>query len=141
MTKPQPQHLILHDGPCGLCNGFVRLVLPRDRKYRFRFPALQSDVARESLRLFGRTPDDLDSFYVIENFGGARSRALDRDRASIFVLERLGFPWVLAWVFNVVPRFLRRPIYTYVARRRYKWFGKFDTIPLPPDAARHKFLA
>jgi predicted DCC family thiol-disulfide oxidoreductase YuxK len=47
---------------------------------------------------------------------------------------------VLAWVFNVVPGFLRRPIYNFVARRRYRWFGKFNTIPVPPDGYAHKFL-
>lgn len=134
------KHLILFDGVCGLCNGLARFVLPRDRKDRFRFAPLQSDFARSMLARFGRNADDLDTFYVIEHYDGPRARALDRDRAAIFVLERLGFPWVLAWVFNVVPRFLRRPVYNFVARRRYRWFGKFGTIPLPPEDFRHKFL-
>jgi predicted DCC family thiol-disulfide oxidoreductase YuxK len=134
------KHLILYDGVCGLCNGLVRFVLPRDRKNRFLFAPLQGGAAREALHRFNRNPDNLDTFYVIENFQGPASRALERDRASIFVLERLGFPWVLAWVFNVVPGFLRRPIYTWIARRRYRWFGKFDTIPLPPEEVKHRFL-
>jgi predicted DCC family thiol-disulfide oxidoreductase YuxK len=134
------KHLILFDGVCGLCNGMVRFILPRDRKDRFRFAPLQSGAARAALRPFGRAPDSVDTVYVIENFNGRASRVLDRDRAAIFVLERLGFPWVLAWVFNVVPRFLRRPVYTFVARRRYKWFGKFDTIPMRPEEYKHKFM-
>ena len=134
------KHLILYDGVCGLCNGLVQFVLPRDRKDRFRFAPLQGELAKAMLRKFGKDPATLDTVYVIENFEGPRSRALDRDRAAIFVLERLGFPWVLAWVFNVVPGFLRRPIYNFVARRRYRWFGKFNTIPLPPDEYAHKFL-
>jgi predicted DCC family thiol-disulfide oxidoreductase YuxK len=133
-------HLILFDGVCGLCNGLVRFVLPRDRRDRFRFAPLQAEEVRPILARFGRNADDLDTFYVIENFEGPRSRALDRDRAAIFILERLGFPWVIAWVFNVVPRFLRRPVYNFIARRRYRWFGKFKTIPLPPDSFKHKFL-
>jgi predicted DCC family thiol-disulfide oxidoreductase YuxK len=134
------RHLILFDGVCGLCSGFARFVLPRDRKGRFRFAPLQGEFARATLRRFGRDPAALDTVYVIENFEGPRARALDRDRAAIFVLERLGFPWVLAWVFNVVPRFLRRPLYNFVARRRYRWFGKFDTIPLPPEDFKSRFL-
>lgn len=134
------KHLILFDGLCGLCNGMVRFILPRDRKDRFRFAPLQGDTAREALRPFGRAPDSVDTVYVIENLNGRASRVLDRDRAAIFVLERLGFPWVLAWVFNVVPRFLRRPVYNFVVRRRYLWFGKFNTIPVPPEEVRHKFL-
>jgi predicted DCC family thiol-disulfide oxidoreductase YuxK len=137
---PAGKHLILFDGVCGLCNGLVRFVLPRDRRDRFRFAPLQGESARSILARFGRNPDALDTFYVIENFEGPRSRALERDRAAIFVLERLGFPWVLAWVFNVVPRFLRRPVYNFVARLRYRWFGKFDAIPTRPDSFKHKFL-
>jgi predicted DCC family thiol-disulfide oxidoreductase YuxK len=134
------KHLILYDGVCGLCNGLVRFVLPRDRKDRFRFAALQSDAAREALQKFGASPANLNTFYLIENHGGPRSRLLDRDRAAIFVLERLGFPWVLAWTLNVVPRFLRRPVYNFIARRRYKWFGKYDSCPLPSPDTRHKFV-
>lgn len=134
------KHLVLFDGVCALCNGFTRFVLPRDRKDRFRFAPLQSDVAKAAIARFGKDPRELDSFYVIENYQGRATRLLDRDRAGIFVLERLGFPWALAWVFNVVPRFLRRPLYSFVARRRYRWFGKFDTIPLPPEQFRYKFL-
>ena len=133
-------HLILYDGVCGLCNGLVRFVLPRDRKDRFRFAPLQSDAAREALRKFGADPSNLDTFYLIENHGGPRTRLLERDRAAIFVLERLGFPWVLLWVLNVVPRFLRRPVYNYIARRRYGWFGKLETCPLPKPEERNKFL-
>ena len=133
------KHLILYDGVCALCNALVRFTLPRDRKDRFRFAPLQGDFARAALDRLGRSPDDLDSFYVIENYEGPRSRALDRDRAAIFVLERLGFPWVLAWTFNVIPGFLRRPVYNFVARRRYRWFGTLDACPVPPPDVRHKF--
>jgi predicted DCC family thiol-disulfide oxidoreductase YuxK len=134
------KHLILYDGVCGLCNMLARFVLPRDRKDRFRFAPLQGDLAKAALRRIGKNPAELDTFYVIENYEGPRSRALERDRAAIFVLERLGFPWVLAWVFNVVPGFLRRPVYNFVARRRYRWFGKFNTIPVPPDGYANKFI-
>jgi len=134
------KHLILYDGVCALCNGLVKFVLPRDRKDRFRFAALQGDVARAALRPHGESPDDLDTFFLIADFEGENPRLLDRDRAAIFVLVRLGFPWWLAGVFRLVPRFLRRPVYNFIARRRYRWFGKFETCPLPPVEVRHKFL-
>ena len=133
------RHLILYDGVCALCNALVRFVLPRDRKDRFRFAPLQGDLARATLTRYGRNPDDLDTFCVIEDFETAAPRLLDRDRAALFVLARLGFPWVLAAVFRVVPRFLRRPVYNFIARRRYGWFGKFDACPVPPADVRHKF--
>ena len=135
------KHLILYDGVCGLCNGLVRFVLPRDRKDRFRFAALQGETARRLLKPFGRAPDDLDSFYVIADYESAAPRLLERDRASLFVLARLGFLWNLSVVLRVVPGFLRRPVYNFIARRRYAWFGRYDACPLPPPDARRKFLA
>jgi len=134
------KHLILYDGVCGLCNGLVRFVLPRDRKDRFRFAPLQGDLARETLRRYGRDPGKLDTVYVLEGFAGRAPRLLDRDRASIFVLERLGFPWMLAWTLHVVPGFLRRPVYNFIARRRYGWFGTYGECPIPAPEYRHKFL-
>jgi len=134
------KHLILYDGVCGLCNGLVRFVIPRDRRERFRFAPLQGDTARRVLKAFGRTPDDLDTFYVIADYEGSAARLHERDRASIFVLGSLGFPWFLAVAFRILPGFLRRWSYTYIARRRYRWFGKFDSAPIPAPDARGRFL-
>jgi predicted DCC family thiol-disulfide oxidoreductase YuxK len=134
------QHLILYDGVCGLCNGSVRFILPRDGKDRFRFAALQSEQARARLARFGRSADGLDTFYVIADFESDAPRVLDRDAAALFVLQRLNFPWCLAAALKIVPRFLRRPVYNFFAQRRYAWFGKYDACPLPAPESRHKFL-
>ena len=134
------KHLILYDGVCGLCNGMVRFILPRDRRERFRFAPLQGETARRVLRKFDRTPEDLDTFYVIADFEGDAARMFERDRASIFVLGSLGFPWFLAAAFRILPGFVRRWGYNYIARRRYRWFGKFETCPLPAPEHRHRFL-
>lgn len=135
------RHLILYDGVCGLCNGLVRFVLPRDRRGRFRFAPLQGETARRTLANFGRTPGDLDTFYVIADFESGAARLYQRDRASIFVLGSLGFPWMIARAFHLLPGFLRGWGYDFIARRRYRWFGKFDTCPLPAPGFRHRFLA
>lgn len=135
------RHLILYDGVCALCNALVRFVLPRDRKDRFRFAPLQGESARGLLRRHGKNPDDLDTFFVIADYEGSTPRVLERDRAALFVLARLGFPWNLSVVFRIIPPFLRRPVYNFIARRRYKWFGKYDACPLPAPEVRHKFLA
>jgi len=136
----QLRHLILYDGVCALCNWLARFVLPRDRKDWFRYAPLQGETARGFLRTYGKNPDDLDTFYVIADYETGAPSMLDRDRAALFVLARLGFPWNLAVVFRIIPRFLRRPLYNLVARRRYKWFGKYDSCPLPAQEVRHKFL-
>src|SRR5262249_16983162 len=70
LVNPQTagQHLILYDGVCGLCNGFVKFLLPRDPRGVFDFASLQSEFARSVLRKYGKDPKALDVMYAIENY-------------------------------------------------------------------------
>ncbi|MEL7063535.1 MAG: DCC1-like thiol-disulfide oxidoreductase family protein, partial [Bacteroidota bacterium] len=54
--------------------------------------------------------------------------------------RRLGFPFALAWVFMLVPGFIRDAVYKVIARNRYRWFGKRDSCRLPTPAERARFL-
>ena len=56
------------------------------------------------------------------------------------IARRLPFPWSLAVVFFVIPPFLRDPIYSWIARNRYRWFGKRETCMVPTKELRAKFL-
>lgn len=132
--------LILYDGVCGLCNRLNRFVLARDRADRFRFAALQGEVARRALGRHGKSATDLDTFYVLARFSEPDEAVLDRGRAMRHVLESLGGPWVAARALRLLPRFLLDAIYGFVARRRYRWFGRYETCPLPDPRYRAKFL-
>ena len=132
--------LVLYDGVCGLCNRLVQFVLRRDRRDRFRYAALQSDLAHELLRRHGRNPDDLDTVSVVRDHGAPGEQVLTKARAIIYVARRLGFPWALAAVLRVLPWRLLDFAYDQIAHRRYRWFGRHDACPLPTPATRAKFL-
>ena len=133
--------IILYDGVCGLCNRFVRFVLKRDRKDRFRFAALQSNLAREILQRHGLNPDSLDTVYLVLNCGQLVERLLSRNDASTAVLEDLGGFWRLwAKLLGSFPRAFRDESYNLVARNRYRLFGRHASCPLPDPDDRHKFL-
>lgn len=132
--------LILYDGVCGLCNRLNRFVLARDRADRFRFAALQGELARRALVRYGRDPSDLDTFYVLVRRGEPDERLLERGRGIVHVLGSLGGPWVLARALGFLPRFLLDALYGFVAKRRYRWFGRFEACPLPDPRHRAKFL-
>ena len=134
-------HLLLYDGVCGLCNRLVRFVLDRDRKGEFRFASLQSAMSKELLRKYGRDPDDLDTFYAILDKGLPTERILRKGRAGIFVLRRLGGIWSPAVLATPLPDFLLDLVYDNIASRRYRWFGKLDTCPMPRPGDAAKFLA
>ena len=134
----QPSTIILFDGVCNLCSGVVRFVIARDPHARFRFAALQSDAARRACTEVGATPPaavDPDTIIVIVN-----GRALERSDAALAIASRLPFPWPMFGVFRILPRALRDWLYRFVAKNRYRWFGKSDTCMMPTPELRARFL-
>jgi predicted DCC family thiol-disulfide oxidoreductase YuxK len=134
-------HLLLYDGVCGLCDRLVQFVLRHDRGDRFRFAALQSPLAASLLRGYGRDASDLDTVYVIARYGEPSANLMSKGRAVLFLLAELGGIWRLASVLRVLPRRLLDFGYDEIARRRYRWFGRYDACPLPTPTTKAKFLA
>jgi len=128
--------ILFYDGVCGLCDRLVQFVLRRDRAARFRFAALQSDVATQTLGHFGKNADDLDTVYVLDGDG----KLLSKSRAIFFVLRALGLPWSLVAVFRVLPAAVTDWFYDRVAHNRYRIWGKRDSCRLPSADERARFL-
>lgn len=133
--------IILYDGVCGLCNRLVQFVLKRDTHDRFRFASLQSPFAARILQRFGANPLDLDTVYVVLNYGQSGERLAARSDAVILILRQLGGFWnALSWPWRALPKPLRDWKYNLVARYRYLVFGKYDLCPLPQEKDKPKFL-
>jgi predicted DCC family thiol-disulfide oxidoreductase YuxK len=133
--------LVFYDGLCGLCDRFVQFLLPRDRHEALRFAPLQGALARDELGPHGFDPRDLDTVFVIAGFGSDRPRVLTRSRAVLHAMSRVGGPWgALARLALLVPTAVADPVYAWVARRRYRIFGKFDACRLPRPEWRQRFL-
>jgi predicted DCC family thiol-disulfide oxidoreductase YuxK len=125
------ERIILFDGVCNLCNGFVQFVLKRDSHGRFRFASLQSDAAR---RLLG--PEGPRETIVLVEAG----KTYVKSAAGLRIVRGLRFPWPLLAVCAVIPRTLRDRLYDWVARNRYRWFGKRDACMLPTPQMRGRFV-
>ncbi|CAN7458996.1 thiol-disulfide oxidoreductase DCC family protein [Pseudoxanthomonas sp. LjRoot143] len=124
--------VIVFDGICVLCNGWVRFLLKHDREGRYRFAAMQSDAGRALLAGHGLDPDDPASFLLVEG-----AQAWTDSDAIRRVLTGLGGVWRLAAVIAVVPRVVRDPLYRWVARNRYRWFGTTECrVPTQEEWAR-----
>lgn len=125
--------IIVFDGICHLCNGWVQFLLRVDRRGLYRFASMQSDTGRRLLHEHGLDADDPSSFLLLRE-GQART---DSD-AILDVLTGLGGPWRMFGVLRGVPRALRDPAYRFIARHRYRLFGKRDVcmMPAPETAAR-----
>ena len=133
--------IILYDGVCGLCNRLVQFLLNHDRHGRLRYASLQSDFAVKVLQRHGIDPKDLDTLHVVENFEQPDERVLQRSNAILRAGRELGGIWSgLSSLAKVVPRPLRDIVYRFVARNRYRVFGKYDTCMLPDPKQRSRFL-
>jgi predicted DCC family thiol-disulfide oxidoreductase YuxK len=134
------RHLILYDGVCGLCNRMNQIVLKHDRNELFHFAALQSEPSRAILQRFHRTPDALDTFYVIRDYESGAPRLLDKSDAGLFVATQLGGIFRLSGLLKVFPRFLRNRIYDFIARHRYRVFGRQDVCLRPNPEYMRRFI-
>ena len=128
--------VIVFDGVCVLCNGWVRFLLRHDREGVFRFAAMQTEAGRTLLEGYGLNPADPASFLLVDAAGAWT----DTD-AIARVLGRLGGPWSLpAAVLRWLPRRARDAAYRLLARNRYRWFGRREACALPPPSARDRFI-
>ncbi|MGI4884615.1 MAG: thiol-disulfide oxidoreductase DCC family protein [Janthinobacterium lividum] len=137
MPDPPPA-TILFDGVCNLCHGLVQFVIRHDAAGRFRFAALQSDAGRALLAAHGAPPvaPVPESVLLVAN-----GRVYARSAAVLRIAQGLGWPWRLAAAGWAVPGPWRDALYRFVARRRYRWFGRQASCLLPTPALQARFLA
>ncbi|MET0392273.1 MAG: thiol-disulfide oxidoreductase DCC family protein [Chitinophagaceae bacterium] len=133
MTPASP--VILFDGVCNLCNNTVQFILKRDKKKQFLFGSLQGKAGQQLLRQFNLPTADFNSFVLAEG-----DRFYTRSTAVLRMLKRLGGGWSLLYGFIVVPKFIRDGIYNWVARNRYKWYGRRDECMIPTPELKARFL-
>lgn len=140
MPNTNSHTLVLYDGVCGLCNALNQFLLSRDPDDHFRFASLQSALAASLLKSYEVNAVDLDTVYVVADYGLPSRRLLARSDAILHVLGRLGGGWGLLRIGSALPRSLRDALYRVVARNRYSLFGKYDVCLMPEERYRKKFL-
>ncbi|WP_373521967.1 thiol-disulfide oxidoreductase DCC family protein [Aquiflexum sp.] len=128
--------LVLFDGVCNLCNTAIDFIISRDKKERFKIAALQDEVTKKLLEEFQINNDYLDSLVFIH-----RDVVFYKSRAALEIARNLGGLWPVMYIFIIIPSFIRDPLYDWIARNRYKWFGKKETCRLPTDLEKRKFLS
>ncbi|GAC1371489.1 MAG: thiol-disulfide oxidoreductase DCC family protein [Hymenobacter sp.] len=130
---------ILFDGVCNLCNGFVQFVIRHDPRGRFRFAALQSEAARALLAAHGLAAlgPAAEPESVLLLSGG---QLYSHSTAVLRIAHRLGGVWRVLGAGWVLPRAWRDALYRFVARHRYRWFGRQESCLLPTPALKARFL-
>lgn len=134
--KHSHDNLILFDGVCNFCASSIQFIIRHDRREVFKFVPIQSNLGGEIYRDAGLDPDDAETFLILR-----KGQTLVRSDAVLEIATEFGGLWRLVVIFKIVPRGFRDGVYSYIAKRRYNWFGKRDTCVVPSENVRRRFLA
>lgn len=123
--------IILFDGVCNLCNSAINFVIKRDKKNVFKFATLQSEYAEK----LGLDASKMDSIVLIDG-----ENQYSKSSAALHIARQLSSGYPLLYAFIVLPKFFRDWVYDYIAKNRYKWFGKKERCMIPTPELQEKFL-
>jgi predicted DCC family thiol-disulfide oxidoreductase YuxK len=129
------KHIVLFDGVCNLCNSSVQFVVKRDKKAQLHYASLQSKVGQDLLAKYKIDTKNVDSIVFVSN-----GKAYIESTAALKIAGFLQFPYNLLQVFIVIPTFIRNLVYRWIARNRYRWFGKEEVCMMPDASISARFL-
>ena len=134
-TKETDAEVVLFDGVCNLCNASVDFIVRHEKGDELKFASLQSDFGKSLIKKTGiETVPDSIVFYC-------KGELLTKSKAVLHVCRHLTFPLNLLRIFTIIPTSLADLIYEWIAKNRYKWFGKKETCRIPTAEEQNKFLA
>jgi predicted DCC family thiol-disulfide oxidoreductase YuxK len=127
--------IILFDGVCNFCNGAINFLIQQDKKGIFYFAPLQSEAGQNLLQHYQLPKESFESFILIDN-----GEVYQKSTAVLKVFNKLPWYWKEVQLLRIVPPFLRNAIYDFIARNRYKWFGKKEKCMIPTPEVKRRFL-
>lgn len=133
---PKNKKIILFDGVCNLCNSMVQFVIKKDKKDQFRFVALQSELGQEITIYLHIDTTKIDSIILYEPGTAYYYKA----NAALKIAQYLGGIIAIISLFRFLPDSLKNNVYDYIAKNRYKWYGKKESCILPTPELKEKFL-
>ncbi len=127
--------IVLFDGVCNFCNASVQFVIDHDPRDRFRFAPLQSPLGGRLLKQGGLAGQKIESVVLVE-----AGRCWIKSTAALRIARRLRWPWPMLSLLILLPVGLRDLLYDWLARHRYRWFGRSDRCRMPTPELRRRFL-
>ncbi|WP_196893835.1 thiol-disulfide oxidoreductase DCC family protein [Aureivirga marina] len=135
MKKIEDKSVIFFDGVCNLCNNSVIFIIKRDSKNHFLFAPLQSEESKKLLQHYKYTVSELNTILLLEN-----NKIFTKSSAALRIARKLKGLWFLMAIFLIIPKPIRDLVYDFIAKNRYKWFGKKESCMIPTPETKAKFL-
>lgn len=133
---PKDKKIVLFDGVCNLCNSAVQLIIKHDKKDVFRFVSLQSDLGQKIIEHIGVDAKNIDSIILYQ----PGIAYYYKSEAAIEIAKSLSIFFYFGTFFTVFPTSLNNHIYDYIAKNRYKWYGKKESCMVLSKDLEAKFL-
>ena len=133
---PKNKKIILFDGICNLCNSAVTIVIKQDKKNTFLFAAIQSKKGKEIIDYLEIDIVKIDAIILYEP--GVSYEV--KSTAALKIMNDFGQFWQLTKLLWIFPKGLRNLVYDFIAKNRYKWFGKKEACMIPTNDLKSKFL-
>ncbi|MCS7005001.1 MAG: thiol-disulfide oxidoreductase DCC family protein [Cytophagales bacterium] len=127
--------IILFDGICNLCNRSVNLIITYDKKEKFRFASLQSEIGKKLALQHGIDSEKLESIVLI-----TPQKVYTKSAAALQIARRMDGLWFLLFPLYFIPKTIRDFFYDIVAKNRYRWFGKSNSCRVPTPELSKRFL-
>jgi predicted DCC family thiol-disulfide oxidoreductase YuxK len=134
-TFPDDRPIIIFDGYCALCSGWVKFVLRHDKSGIYRLLAAQSPLGKAIYSHYGLDPINYETNILL-----VHGVVWLKSEGSIRMAEGLGFPWRIAALARLLPLHIRDALYSWVARNRFIWFGRRDSCYAPSENFKNRFL-
>jgi predicted DCC family thiol-disulfide oxidoreductase YuxK len=132
----KPKSIVFFDGVCNLCNASIDFILKRDSKNRFLVGALQEDFSKKILSNYSVKQDYLDSLILIEE-----NQIYFKSTAALRIARQLKGLWPIFYLLIGFPLWIRDPVYDWIGRNRYRWFGKKNKCRIASPDEQAKFLS
>ena len=130
------KQLILFDGVCNFCNSTVLKVIKNDKNNLFVFASLQSETGKKILEHYSIDTTKIDSIVLVTS----KEKFYIKSSAALKIGKHFSGLWKLFQIFWIIPTPLRNVVYNYIAKNRYKWFGKKDNCMIPTPEIKAKFI-
>jgi predicted DCC family thiol-disulfide oxidoreductase YuxK len=127
--------VILFDGVCNLCNSTVLFIIKNDKSSRFAFASLQSTFGQSILAKYELPLSDLNTVLFLNE-----DQLFTKSNAALEIAKWLDGGWPVLYIFKVIPSGVRNLVYDWVARNRYRWFGKRDVCMIPTPDLKARFI-
>lgn len=129
------QAVILFDGHCNFCNNSVQFVLKRDIQKHFLFASLSSKSGQDFLKKHAKEHQNTDSILLI-----TENKIYSKSSAALKITQSLSGLWFFLAVLRIIPPYFRNIVYDYIAKNRYKWFGKKEICHIPTKEEKSRFI-